>query len=170
VCTRKINDLQVLNFISIYHLHNCLIDYKMKFVTDASEHSAEQAPACIRDEHDAVTRAPLVDAAALEKASRLFRAIGDSSRLRLLSRLAQGEMCVTELAACERESLPTISQRLRVLRAESLIVRRRRGKHINYALADQHVMDLVFNALAHATERPATIPAQQNDFEKEKTT
>jgi ArsR family transcriptional regulator, lead/cadmium/zinc/bismuth-responsive transcriptional repressor len=78
-------------------------------------------------------------------------------------------MCVTELAACERESLPTISQRLRVLRAESLIVRRRRGKHINYALADQHVMDLVFNALAHATERPATIPAQQNDFEKEKT-
>jgi ArsR family transcriptional regulator, lead/cadmium/zinc/bismuth-responsive transcriptional repressor len=139
-------------------------------MTDAPEHSADQAPACITDEHDAVTRAPLGDAAALEKASRLFRAIGDSSRLRLLSRLAQGEMCVTELAACERESLPTISQRLRVLRAESLIVRRRRGKHINYALADQHVMDLVFNALAHATERPATIPAQQNDFEKEKTT
>jgi len=62
-------------------------------------------------------------------------------------------MCVTELAEAEGESLSTISQRLRVLRAESLVVRRRRGKHINYALADQHVMDMVFNALAHATER-----------------
>ena len=104
---------------------------------------------------------------ALERASRLFRAIGEPSRLRLLSRLAQGEMCVTELAASERESLSTISQRLRVLRSENLIVRRRRGKHINYALADQHVMDLVFNALAHATERPASGPGRQTDFEKE---
>jgi DNA-binding transcriptional ArsR family regulator len=79
-------------------------------------------------------------------------------------------MCVTELAACEQESLPTISQRLRILRAENLIIRRRRGKHINYALADQHVMDLVFNALAHATERPAAIPVSQINFEEEKTT
>ena len=81
--------------------------------------------------------------------------------------LAQGETCVTELAAAEQESLSTISQRLRVLRSENLIVRRRRGKHINYALADQHVMDLVFNALAHATERPASEPSRQTDFEKE---
>jgi DNA-binding transcriptional ArsR family regulator len=125
-------------------------------------------PSCTVDEHGAEPiRKPLVDEAALERASRLFRAIGEPSRLRLLSRLAQGEMCVTELAASERESLSTISQRLRVLRSESLIVRRRRGKHINYALADQHVMDLVFNALAHATERPASGPSRHTDFEKE---
>ena len=126
------------------------------------------APSCTADEHDpGGVRRPLVDDAALERASRLFRAIGEPSRLRLLSRLAQGEMCVTELAASEHESLSTISQRLRVLRSESLIVRRRRGKHINYALADQHVMDLVFNALAHATERPASSPSRHTDFEKE---
>ena len=112
-------------------------------------------------------RKPLVDDAALEKASRLFRAIGEPSRLRLLSKLAQGEMCVTELAASEGDSLSTISQRLRVLRSENIIVRRRRGKHINYGLADQHVMDLVFNALAHATERPATLPDPPGDSEKE---
>jgi DNA-binding transcriptional ArsR family regulator len=99
----------------------------------------------------------------------LFRAIGEPARLRLLSRLAQGEMCVTELAAQEKESVSTISQRLRVLRSEDLIVRRRRGKHINYGLADQHVMDLIFNALAHATERPAAIP-RVDDLEKENLT
>ena len=128
------------------------------------------APSCTADEHGGHVRRPLVDEAALERASRLFRAIGEPARLRLLSRLAQGEMCVTELASSEQESLSTISQRLRVLRSENLIVRHRRGKHINYALADQHVMDLVFNALAHATERPASVPSQPTDLEKEKTT
>src|SRR5882724_11604588 len=128
----------------------------------------EKIPACTPDEHGAEpVRRPLVDEAALEKASRLFRAIGDASRLRIVSRLAQGEMCVTELAASEGESLSTVSQRLRVLRSENIITRRRRGKHINYALADQHVMDLVFNALAHATERKASVPSRELDLEKE---
>jgi len=77
-------------------------------------------------------------------------------------------MCVTELAASEGESMSTISQRLRVLRSENIIVRRRKGKHINYGLADQHVMDLVFNALAHATERPATVPSRRGDSKSEK--
>ena len=125
-------------------------------------------PLCTTDEHSAGgLRKPLVDDTALERASRLFRAIGEPARLRLLARLAQGEMCVTELAAAEKESISTISQRLRVLRSENIIIRRRKGKHINYGLADQHVMDLVFNALAHATERPATIPFRRDDFEKE---
>ncbi len=126
-------------------------------------------PSCSPDEHSAeAVRKPPVDDAALERASRLFRAIGEPARLRLVSRLAQGEMCVTELAASERETLSTISQRLRVLRSENIIIRRRRGKHINYLLADQHVMDLIFNALAHATERPASVATEHQDFEKEK--
>jgi len=126
------------------------------------------APSCTAEEHTSDrARQPLVDEPSLETASRLFRAIGDPARLRLLSKLAQGEMCVTELAASEGESLSTISQRLRVLRSENIIVRRRRGKHINYGLADQHVMDLVFNALAHATERPAAVPPRGKNSEKE---
>jgi len=126
-------------------------------------------PSCTAEEHSPGSAPkPFVDDAALERASRLFRAIGEPARLRIVSRLAQGEMCVTELAASEGESLSTISQRLRVLRSENIIVRRRRGKHINYGLADQHVMDLVFNALAHATERPAAIPDRRGDSESEK--
>ena len=66
--------------------------------------------------------------------------------------LGRGEACVSELAAAENENLSTVSQRLKVLRAEDLVVRRREGKHINYALADQHIVDLILNALAHASE------------------
>jgi len=111
---------------------------------------------CSLDDHAGTTRrTPTVRPEALGVAARLFRAIGDTSRLRLLALLGQGEACVTELAEAEGENISTISQRLRVLRSEHLVVRKRRGKHINYGLADQHVMDLVFNALAHASEVPA---------------
>jgi len=127
-------------------------------------------PSCSPEEHQQARPTDRsIDDASLERASRLFRAIGEPARLRILSRLSKGEMCVTELAALEKESISTISQRLRVLRSEYLIVRRRRGKHINYGLADQHVMDLLFNALAHATERPAAIPRNE-DLEKENNT
>lgn len=120
-------------------------------------------PECGTADHPKRGRARLVNDEAIERASRLFRALGEPSRLRILAALSQGEACVTELAAASEESLSAVSQRLRVLRAENIVVRRRDGKHINYALADQHVTDLVFNALAHASENPArrkTTPAK----------
>jgi ArsR family transcriptional regulator, lead/cadmium/zinc/bismuth-responsive transcriptional repressor len=98
---------------------------------------------------------PPVDDAALETAARIFRAMGDTPRLRTLAMLAQGEACVSEIAAATSEEISTISQRLRVLRAENLLTRRRQGKHILYSLADQHVSGLIFNALAHSTEKAA---------------
>ncbi|MBV8831905.1 MAG: helix-turn-helix transcriptional regulator [Acidobacteriaceae bacterium] len=78
--------------------------------------------------------------------------MGDQQRLRLLFRLSEGAACVTELAEAERETLPTISQRLRVLRSEDLVKRKREGKHIRYALADDHVRELIAAVFAHARE------------------
>jgi DNA-binding transcriptional ArsR family regulator len=74
-----------------------------------------------------------------------------------MARLAPGEVCVTELADAECEEMSTISQRLRVLRAENIVVRRRTGKHINYALADQHMIDMVTAVIAHASEPVPTV-------------
>lgn len=92
--------------------------------------------------------APLV----VERAAALFRALGDSARLALLERLAHGEYCVTELAEATGEGLSTISQRLRTLRSERLLRRRRVGKHVYYSLADEHVVALISSAIAHAAE------------------
>ncbi|HEV3082290.1 MAG TPA: helix-turn-helix domain-containing protein, partial [Gemmataceae bacterium] len=50
------------------------------------------------------------------------------------------------------EKFSTVSQRLRMLRTEGLVKRRRAGNHLFYALSDRHVADLVQNALAHADE------------------
>jgi ArsR family transcriptional regulator len=106
--------------------------------------------------------APPVDEIALESAARLFRAMGDGPRLRTLALLSQGEACVSEIAAFTGEEISTISQRLRVLRAENLLTRRRQGKHILYSLADQHVSGLIFNALAHATEKHPPLAKSQS--------
>lgn len=114
--------------------------------------------ACAARDHASARRALPVSREALDRASDLFRAMGDTARLRLLALLSQGPACVSELAAIENETVSTISQRLRVLRSERLVTRRRDGKHINYSLADQHVLDLVFSAMAHASELPAQTP------------
>jgi DNA-binding transcriptional ArsR family regulator len=75
-----------------------------------------------------------------------------------LSRLIDGHRCVGELAEAEKEAMSTISQRLRVLRAENIVARHRRGKHVLYSLVDRHVAELVLNALARADEIPKIEP------------
>jgi DNA-binding transcriptional ArsR family regulator len=92
--------------------------------------------------------------------------MGDGPRLRLLDLLQGGERCVTEIVAAVNEKFSTVSQRLRVLRGEGLIARRREGNHIYYSLADRHVADLITNALAHARElnaAPAHVPPEGED-------
>jgi ArsR family transcriptional regulator, lead/cadmium/zinc/bismuth-responsive transcriptional repressor len=121
--------------------------------TPTSQVGATEAR-CGRAEHAArKPRKPLASDEAFERAAAIFRAASDVSRLKLLERLADGEWCVTELAEAAGTGLSTVSQQLRLLRAERIVSRRRAGKHIYYALADAHVRDLILNALEHAAER-----------------
>jgi len=59
---------------------------------------------------------------------------------------------VSELAEATGERVSTVSHRLRLLRSEGLVKRRRDGRHIFYALTDRHVVELLENALVHALE------------------
>jgi ArsR family transcriptional regulator, lead/cadmium/zinc/bismuth-responsive transcriptional repressor len=111
----------------------------------------EDGVACSVGEHNHQQRVP-ASAEIVERAANLFFALGDMGRLRLLERLLDQEWCVTELAAELDEELSTVSQRLKLLRAHGLVRRRRDGKHIFYSLLDQHIADLISNALAHASE------------------
>ena len=105
-------------------------------------------------EHGApsIARPNLTDASVVERAAAIFRAVGDPARLRMLERLSFGECCVSELSEEFGDGMSTISQRLKLLRAERLVERRRDGKHIYYALTDTHVAELIRSALAHASE------------------
>jgi DNA-binding transcriptional ArsR family regulator len=113
---------------------------------------------CGPDEH--ATRPTLratVSEEAFSRAASLFRAVGDVARLKLLDRLSEREWCVTELAGAAGVGLSTVSQQLRTLRAEGIVERRRTGKHIFYSLADRHIIELIANALEHASEERAAI-------------
>jgi DNA-binding transcriptional ArsR family regulator len=107
---------------------------------------------CGPEEHARRARRSNVSDDQLERAAAIFRAAGDISRLKLLHRLSDGEWCVTELAEAANVGLSTVSQQLRLLRAERIVARRRAGKHIFYSLADAHVSDLIRSAIEHATE------------------
>ena len=108
------------------------------------------SPGCDNNDHTQARSLRGIDDDTLEKAARIFRALGEPSRLRLLTILSEGEACVTELS--DQDQLSTVSQRLRTLRAENLVSRKRDGKHIIYGLADDHVLDMIRNALVHAGE------------------
>lgn len=118
-----------------------------------AKHGGPSAPDCAAEDHPPKLRvAHTHDAKAYVRAAAIFRAAGDVARLRLLAELADGEWCVSELAENLKEGLSTVSQRLRLLRSEGLVARRRDGKHIFYTLADRHVADLLTTVLAHASE------------------
>ena len=97
------------------------------------------------------TSAPISDSA-FERAAAIFRAAGDVPRLKILERLCDGEWCVSELAEASESGMSTVSQQLRLLRADLLVTRRREGTHVYYALADDHVRDLIRTVLSHASE------------------
>lgn len=111
----------------------------------------EGATECSEVEHGGVLHRAAFSDGSFERASGMLRALGDEPRLRLLELLSQEELCVTEMAA-SGEGMSTVSQRLRLLRGEGLVTRRREGKHIYYSLADGHVEDLLRSVLSHAEE------------------
>jgi DNA-binding transcriptional ArsR family regulator len=110
------------------------------------------AAGCAVTEHARRQPRPRPTDEAFERAAGIFRAAGEVTRLRLLARLSEGEWCVTELAEAAGAPLPVVSQQLSVLRAQHIVRHRRAGKHIYYSLLDEHVIEMIHNALEHASE------------------
>ena len=110
-------------------------------------------PTCDAREHQrSRTVADTQSQATFVRAAEIFRALGDPSRLRILKMLLAGPLCVTDICEQMQDTMPAVSQRLKLLRTERLVSYRRQGKHVIYSLADQHITKLVRNGLAHAGE------------------
>lgn len=110
---------------------------------------------CLGEEHTGNgVPVQLPDPLVCARTAAIFRALGDVSRLSLLSLLAQREMCVSELTESLSDNLPAISQRLKLLRSERIVRSRRQGKHVYYSLADNHIAQLISNGLEHGSEEP----------------
>jgi DNA-binding transcriptional ArsR family regulator len=83
-------------------------------------------------------------------ATDTFKLLADETRLRIVWALLHGEHAVGELAAHLGVNAPAVSQQLAKLRAARLVRVRREGNRMYYAAVNQHVLDLVEQALFHA--------------------
>jgi ArsR family transcriptional regulator, lead/cadmium/zinc/bismuth-responsive transcriptional repressor len=89
----------------------------------------------------------------IECLSRIFSALSDPTRLRILHALAHADdLCVTDLAERAGLSISAVSHQLRLLRDRRLIDSRRDGRMVYYSLADYHIRDLMETGIQHACE------------------
>ncbi len=93
-----------------------------------------------------------MQAAEAVELSRVFKALGSPTRLRLLAALRDGERCVHELVAELHADQSAVSHQLRVLRDLRIARARQDGRHVYYSIHDNHVRHLFDYALRHARE------------------
>jgi ArsR family transcriptional regulator len=68
-----------------------------------------------------------------------FRALGDTTRIRILELLARGELCVCDLTAAIEIPQPLLSHHLRILREAGFITARKDGRWSYYALKPERL-------------------------------
>jgi ArsR family transcriptional regulator, arsenate/arsenite/antimonite-responsive transcriptional repressor len=66
--------------------------------------------------------------------SRLFKALGDDTRLRIIALLSRGELCVCHIHEALDLSQPNVSRQLAILRAAGIVEDRREGNWVHYRL------------------------------------
>lgn len=69
--------------------------------------------------------------------TRLFRALGDETRLRIVALLSHGELCVCHIEAALDLNQSTASRHLGILRTAGVVDCRREGTWVYYRLTDQ---------------------------------
>jgi ArsR family transcriptional regulator len=95
----------------------------------------------------------------------LFKALGDRTRLRLISLIGDSEVCVCFLVAILKISQPKISRHLAYMRRAQIVATRREGKWMHYRLAnppDEHAARIFREVRASLIEHPEL----QRDREK----
>lgn len=87
-----------------------------------------------------------------QRMAEFFGVLADPNRLRLLSALANQELCVYDLAAGLKMGDSAVSHQLRILRAMRLVTYRKEGRNVYYSLADSHVINLYREVAEHLNE------------------
>ena len=88
----------------------------------------------------------------LYSTAELFKNFADSTRIRILFDLLNGEKAVNEIAISLNMKQSAISHQLSILKASKLVKNRRDGKTIYYSLADKHVYNILLQGIEHVEE------------------
>lgn len=84
--------------------------------------------------------------------AELFKIFGDSTRVKIINVLLNGELCVSEIQNKLNVSQSAVSHQLRILKDSKLVKYRKDGKEIYYFLADDHVEKIFKMGCEHINE------------------
>ena len=74
---------------------------------------------------------------------KVFKAVGDATRLKILKLLTGGELCIGELMLALKRPQSSVSHNLSILEDAGLIRERKEGKWCRYRISDGAVVDMV---------------------------
>lgn len=94
-----------------------------------------------------------VDRETILTVGTFFKVMGDETRLRILTSLLDGSLCVKHISERVGMSQSAISHQLAVLRQADLVRVARNGKQLIYSISDEHVRLMLDMALLHVKER-----------------
>lgn len=96
----------------------------------------------------------------MELAVEMFRLLADATRVRLLTALTDDtELPVNELAEAVGKRPGAVSQHLAKLRMARLVTTRRNGTQVLYRVANEHVGQMVADALRHSEHLGPGVPS-----------
>ncbi len=84
--------------------------------------------------------------------AELFKMFADSTRIRILYDLFEGEKNVTEICEDIEMNQSAVSHQLKALKTGKLVKSKRDGKAIIYSLADDHVKTIIAMGKEHIEE------------------
>ena len=88
----------------------------------------------------------------LQDLGDLFKVFGDTTRIKIMYALYEGEMCVCAISELLNMTQSAISHQLKTLKDANLVSARRDGKEIYYSLSDEHVKSIIAEGFEHITE------------------
>jgi DNA-binding transcriptional ArsR family regulator len=94
---------------------------------------------------------------------RLWKALGDETRLRILKLLEAGELCVCHIMAVLEMGQSRVSRHMGILKQAGLVSDRRVGKWVFYRLSNEHPEGDVSFILGYLRERLNAHPRVQQD-------
>jgi DNA-binding transcriptional ArsR family regulator len=91
----------------------------------------------------------LLDPDLARQVAETMQALATPSRLRILARLYAGPASVGEIGEAVGMDGSAVSHQLRILRHLGLVTGERDGRRVNYSLHDEHVGQLIEQAMSH---------------------
>lgn len=107
----------------------------------------------LHEENAQTARDRLVDDITAVGLADIFQALADPTRVRLISALMDGPLCVYDLAALLGMTQSAISHQLRLLRNLRLVKNHKEGRMVYYTIDDDHIRDLFQRGLEHYKHR-----------------